>query len=70
MPEKIVQNLSEGHSRQVPDNLCERCAGASENVLGLCEICAGVHLHNLHRILEGGFRACACTNFAQIFAKT
>ena len=55
MPEKIVQNLCAGHSRRVPENLCKRCAGASENVLRLCEIiCAGVHLHNLRAILGGG----------------
>ena len=68
--EKIVQNLCAAHSRQVPGNSCERCAGASENVLRLCEICAGVHLHNLRRVLGWGFRECACTNFAQFFATT
>ena len=68
--EKIVQNLCAGHSRQVPGNLCERCAGASENVLRLCEICAGVHLRNLRRVLGWGFRECACTIFAQFFATT
>ena len=38
VPKKIVQNLCTGHSRQVPENLCERYAGTSKNVLGLCEI--------------------------------
>ena len=51
VPEKFVQNLCAGHSRQVPENLRKRCAGASKNVLRLCEICAGVHLHNSWRIL-------------------
>ena len=39
--EKIVQNLCAGHSRQIPEILCKKCAGASKNVLRLCEICAG-----------------------------
>ena len=64
-PEKIVQNLCVGNSRQVPENLCERCAGAPKHVLRLCEICAGVHLHNSCRVLGWGFRESACTNFAQ-----
>ena len=64
--EKIVQNLCAGHSRQVPGNLCERCAGASENVLRLCENCAGVPAQFAQSI-GVGFRECACTNFAQIF---
>ena len=50
LSEKIVQNLCVGHSRQVPESLCERCA-ASKNVLRLLEICAGVHLHNPCRIV-------------------
>ena len=41
VPEKIVQNLCAGQPRQVPENLCERCAGASKNDQRLCTICAG-----------------------------
>ena len=69
VPEKFVQNLCAGHSPQVSENLCKRCAGASTNVLRLCEICAGVHLHNSRTILGWGFRECACTNLAKVFGK-
>ena len=61
VPEKVVQNLcAGGHSKQVPENLCERCVGASKNMPRLCEISAGVHLHNSRRILGVGLlRMCA-----------
>ena len=41
----------------------QKCAGDWR------EICVGVHLHSLRRILGWGFRECARTNFAQFLDK-
>ena len=49
LTEKIVQNLCAGQSRQEPENMCRKCAGASK----MCRNCAKF------------VRGCTCTILAE-----